>query len=52
MSFPCGDFVDEALCGLNAAGRCDFARRGAGVAKKEPQEMPRANPEFGGKRID
>src|SRR5712671_8038678 len=45
-------FVEQALRDLNPPGRGDFARRCAGVAKKKPQQVPRADPEFSGQLLD
>jgi hypothetical protein len=37
---------------LNPPGRGDFAWRCAGMAKKKPQQVPRADPEFSSQFVD
>jgi len=45
-------FVEQTFGRLDPAGRRDFARGRAGVSKKKPQQVPRADPEFRGQPVD
>src|ERR1700730_9639880 len=45
-------FVEQAFGGLDPPGHGNFARACTSVAKKKPQEVPRADPELPGKPID
>jgi hypothetical protein len=41
--------VEQTLCGLHPAGRSEFARGGASMAKKQPQQVPRPDAQLLGK---